>query len=255
MWLGPRTMNNAAPLVEIFSSIQGEGPLAGYRQAFVRFHGCNLHCAYCDTVLPMAPACCRVETEPGSGFFREIPNPVTFEQVEGILRSWRDGAPGVHHSFSITGGEPLLFLEVLIQWLPHLRKLRPIYLETNGTLTEALAKVIDQVDYVSMDIKLPSSTGHDDLWEAHRRFLDEAAAKEVFVKVVVTPASTLLELERACRMIRSVSPFIPLVIQPVTRDGVSAVPIRTLLELQAKAVTILSDVRVIPQTHVFLNAL
>ena len=38
-----------APIIEIFSSFQGEGLLIGERQIFVRFAGCNLDCNYCDT--------------------------------------------------------------------------------------------------------------------------------------------------------------------------------------------------------------
>ena len=38
-----------APIIEVFSSIQGEGLLIGRRQIFVRFAGCNLNCNYCDT--------------------------------------------------------------------------------------------------------------------------------------------------------------------------------------------------------------
>ncbi|MCR4603336.1 MAG: 7-carboxy-7-deazaguanine synthase QueE [Prevotella sp.] len=34
---------------DIFYSLQGEGHNTGRAAAFIRFAGCNLHCAYCDT--------------------------------------------------------------------------------------------------------------------------------------------------------------------------------------------------------------
>ena len=36
-------------VVEIFSSINGEGTRAGQLAVFVRMQGCNLNCTYCDT--------------------------------------------------------------------------------------------------------------------------------------------------------------------------------------------------------------
>jgi len=49
-----------APITEIFSSFQGEGPHIGERQVFVRFSHCHLHCAYCDTAMTQPDGKCWV---------------------------------------------------------------------------------------------------------------------------------------------------------------------------------------------------
>jgi 7-carboxy-7-deazaguanine synthase len=36
-------------IAEIFPTIQGEGPFAGYPAIFIRLSGCNLRCHFCDT--------------------------------------------------------------------------------------------------------------------------------------------------------------------------------------------------------------
>ncbi|MGH3972384.1 MAG: hypothetical protein ACRDS9_03535, partial [Pseudonocardiaceae bacterium] len=46
---GPAKSDPSVVWCETFVSLQGEGPLAGQRSAFVRFAHCNLTCVWCDT--------------------------------------------------------------------------------------------------------------------------------------------------------------------------------------------------------------
>lgn len=257
------TMNNMstarANLIEMFSSIQGEGILVGLRQAFIRFYGCNLSCVYCDsrnTVYSRPPEFCRVEKKPGWGEFSFINNPVDLDAVNGYLRGLLDSSPKAHHSLSITGGEPLRQASALKEWLPYLRSLLPIYLETNGVLHFELSEVVDYLDYVAMDVKLPSTSGAGELWEEHRKFLQLASKRNLFVKSVVDNNTLVDEIRHMCEIISSVDRAIPLVLQPVTsKDGHIDINTATLMELQEAASDLLEEVRVIPQTHVFMSLL
>lgn len=240
-----------AHIVEMFSSIQGEGKYVGYRQLFIRLAGCNLACAYCDTASSrqLAPSG-QIEQTPGQRDFVTVKNPLP---VEELIRYSQDLLELRHHSVSFTGGEPLCQAEVIAALAPRLGA--KVYLETNGTLPDELRAVLPFISYVSMDIKLPSVTGQEH-WAAHERFLKLAAAKDVFVKVVLSGETSQDEFDQAIGLVAAVDPVIPLVLQPVTPLGaVSAVSPETVLHFQAKALAVLSDVRVIPQTHKFIGQL
>lgn len=245
-----------AELAEVFSSVQGEGMLIGLRQVFIRFRGCNLTCDYCDTPSACNAEPCLLEQTPGRRDFVPVDNPVMLEQVAALVGKWQQGWPGIHHSISITGGEPLLSHDVLLDWLPTLRAHLPIYLETNGMMHAALDLVIDHIDSVGMDIKIPSTSGCTDLWDDHRRFLETAARKEVFVKIVVGEETEDWEIMRACEIVTAVDRKIPFILQPVTRAGntIGVKPVKAL-ELQETASRYLAEVRVIPQTHRFMGQL
>ncbi|MBJ6726759.1 7-carboxy-7-deazaguanine synthase QueE [Geomesophilobacter sediminis] len=247
----------AAGVVECFSSLQGEGVLVGLRQVFLRFSGCNLTCSFCDTPgMSNLPEHCLLEQTPGRRDFIEVANPVSMQRIVSLIGEWIHGWPGVHHSISVTGGEPLLQVDALKVCLPELRKILPVHLETNGTLWEALKEVLPHLDWVGMDFKLPSASGVEPRWDDHERFLRLAAQRQVYVKVVVDETTQSWEIERSVALTAEVDPAIPLILQPMTRpDGrVSVTPIR-MLEFQELASRLLSEVRVIPQTHKFMGQL
>jgi 7-carboxy-7-deazaguanine synthase len=243
-------------MVECFSSIQGEGVLVGLRQAFIRFAGCNLSCSFCDTPGTSAiPHECQLELTPGRRDFFTVQNPVSIDRIVSLIESWSTGWPGIHHSISVTGGEPLLHAAQLAHWLPRLRELLPVHLETNGALPEALAPLMPHLDYIGMDIKLPSASGCEDLWEKHREFLRIASKTEVFVKVVVDNSTEDWEIQRSATMIAEIDPQIPLILQPMTLpDGWITIPPLRMLEFQ-ELCSALREVRVIPQTHKFMGQL
>ena len=249
-------MSEPVYINEIFSSIQGEGLLAGRRQIFVRLMECNLDCRYCDTDFAKSDVC-RLETKPGSACFSTVSQPLPLQKLMAIMADWLVQLPGAHHSVSFTGGEPLLHADALAEWFPLIRTRIPIHLETNGSMPIALAKVKQHVDYISMDMKLPSTSGCTErLWELHRLFLQEAQGVTVSVKVVVGDSTDIAEILTVCDVISAVDPATPLFLQPVTvPGGALGITAAHVLHLQAVASSRLPDVRVIPQMHRSLGAL
>ena len=252
----PAIMSDPVYISEIFSSIQGEGYLAGRRQVFIRLCQCNLECSYCDTD-HVRHDVCRVETYPGSSEFLAVPQPLPLEYILDLIRAWCRQLPGAHHSISVTGGEPLLYADTMVEWFPRMRAILPLHLETNGTMHFALEQVVAHLDFISMDMKLPSTSGcSEHLWGLHRNFLRAAIGHSVSVKVVVGNESTLDEIQQVCDIIEDVAPATPLFLQPLTgKNGRTDILIPHLLRLQEAASARLTDVRVIPQMHIMLGAL
>ncbi len=248
-------MSPEANIVEIFSSIQGEGILLGERQLFIRFGGCSLRCCYCDTPQALSPQKeCRIEKAPGSRQFYLLHNPLSSAELMGIISSLNQNTK-IHRHLSITGGEPLEQADFLKEWLPTIKGKFRIYLETNGVLSEGLRKVIGLIDTVAMDIKLPSSLKGKAFWEEHRDFLQVAKKKKVFAKMVITTQTTEQEVLQAAELIGQIDKRIPLILQPVTPSGrIKRAPSpKMLLKLQQVSTRFLPEVRVIPQIHKVLG--
>lgn len=241
-------------LTEVFSSIQGEGLYCGCRQIFIRLADCNLSCAYCDTDYTKA-SLFQLETAPGSGFFTAVENPPVRDVFLPTLIHWLAALPGAHHSFSITGGEPLCQTEALRWWLPQLRELLPVHLETNGTLPAALGPLLPWCDFISMDIKLTSVTSVATPWELHRDFLALATQCACQVKAVIGPKTSKEEVLMVAELMRDIASGVTLILQPLTINECPAVSPQQLLEHQAAAAAVHSRTRIIPQMHRFMALL
>ena len=246
-----------AYLLEIFSGFQGEGPLVGERQIFLRFAGCNLRCRYCDTPASRnpKPVKCIVEENPGQRDFRGVPNPLSGQVLSNRLKKL--ARPRLHRWLALTGGEPLLQADFLAEWLPGvlsaLGGLR-IYLETNGMLAPELTRLLPFLDYVAMDIKLPSSTGQEARWREARAFLGilhaEGKGRAACAKAVVCTETSDEEISLAAGLVQTVAPEALLVLQPVTpRGGAEPPSPHRLLQLQELAKRQHPQVRAIPQVH------
>ena len=225
-----------AKILEVFRSIQGEGKYAGSPQVFVRFFECNMHCVWCDT--------------PGSiGDTARDYKEVSLEDLLVQVKALHKGC----HSVSITGGEPLLQVEFLTSFLPSLRRegMR-IYLETNGVLPKELSRVIDDVDIVAMDMKLPSSTKERAFWSEHEEFLAIALKKDVFIKAVVSKDTADEDIHKAVDIVTKINPGILFILQPNYLEMKAGAVKRSeaLLEYCSKY---LHDVRILPQMHKYMK--
>ena len=95
-------------VVEIFYSIQGEGTQVGMPCIFIRLHGCNLSCSFCDEDLH-------------KGSFAELSFDAILKQIKQFPS----------HNVVITGGEPTIYdLNGFIEFLQ--AYMYTVAIETNG---------------------------------------------------------------------------------------------------------------------------
>lgn len=170
-------------IIEIFSSVQGEGLRQGEPTIFVRLSGCNLRCAFCDT---------KYAWTGGKERTRE-------EVLAEVLRLRLDfPAPWA----CLTGGEPLLQdISGLVRDLK--KEGIKVQAETNGTVDRLLA-----VDWYTVSPKPPE-------YICQPRFLK--TAKEV--KLVV---SWELNLDIVRRVRKKFPPGTPIFLQPESNRRRSA---------------------------------
>lgn len=228
---------DAARISEIFSSLQGEGTRLGERHLFIRFEECHIHCTYCD--------------ELDKGGTRMSQDEVLAE-VERL-----ESSEGPHGYVSFTGGEPLLYLEFIKPLAASLKQRGfRIYLETNGILWPALKEMVNDVDLVAMDMKPSSVTGESNYDLEHRKFLEIARQKEVFVKIIVSKQILESEYLNHIGIVRDIAPNTPVLLVPLSGEVEGHEDpelMARLVELQRQGARIIRDVRIVPRFHKILK--
>ncbi len=227
-------MDKTADILEIFSSIQGEGPYVGQRQIFIRFNNCNLNCNFCDVPKNIKSAKFDVDG--------------VISKIKKINKKTK------HKTISLTGGEPLLQFEFLKELLAKLKKLKfKIYLETNATLPGNLKSILKYIDVISADIKLPSVTKRRPCWREHLDFIKIASNKNIFVKTIVSKNLKTKDFKKAILLIKKINVKIPLIIQPVMNGKKVLISANRLHRLQRYALRFFKNVLVIPQAQKILG--
>ncbi|MBB5021322.1 7-carboxy-7-deazaguanine synthase QueE [Desulfurispira natronophila] len=233
---------------EVFWSLQGEGPFCGIPQLFIRLHGCNLSCYYCDTANTW-------QDLPPSSFYAldctQLNNPVGSSELfhRIILPSLSQV-----HSVCLTGGEPTEqgdFCATLLQLVRnHGCK---TFLETNGTNPTWLQQHADLCSTVSADLKLDWASQHPAIAKQllgwlQQRYLSGAPD---YVKIICDD-QYITELKLWLDVLVTMEVAFPVVLQPCTKSGVP-VGVRAATELIRTYTQQSLNLRLIPQTHVLLE--
>jgi 7-carboxy-7-deazaguanine synthase len=237
-----------AQICEVFSSVEGEGLNAGIPAVFIRFAGCNLACSYCDTRYARTPTGTAV-VHLGSTR-TEQSNPVRLDRIAGIVRE-HFGSIG---TAVLTGGEPLVQASAVAKLAGMLRMSGyRLHLETNGTLPVELGIVRDLIDFVSMDLKLPSTQGGRWFGQQHHEFLKRLEGIDAAVKIILTDEVSMPEFMTGLELVARVNRHIPVLLQPAFLDGGPALSGESLAGFQRVAAERLTGVRISVQLHKVLR--
>ena len=152
---GFSSQTESLDVINVWETIQGEGPHVGRPAVFIRLAGCNLQCPLCDTNYTQG---------------RRMMTPTEIVQrVQDTRHAWPSGnSPLSNHSFRtvvvISGGEPFRQeLKPLIRLL--LDAQYQVQVETNGTYypERLFADEADGIEGLTI-VCSPKSKVHPKLW-------------------------------------------------------------------------------------------
>lgn len=163
-------------VVEIFKSIDGEGKRAGEPAVFIRLHGCNLNCSYCDTKY----------SHNDSKDFTDM----TIQNIVDEVSKYDC------RNITLTGGEPLIHENVyeLIKALSN--ENFNINIETNGSVDISPFIKFPNV-FVTIDYKCKSSDCEDLMYLPNYKLLRKCDV----LKFVVSNKEELKDAIKVCGLV------------------------------------------------------
>ena len=178
-------------VAEIYRSVQGEGLLTGTPSVFVRTSGCNLRCWFCDTPY--------TSWEPEG-------HDMAVDEIVAQIEEW-----DCRHVV-LSGGEPMLYAE-LIPLCDSLRsRHRHITIETAGTLYLPVSCDLMSIS-PKLDSSTPSSKEHPHWSRRHRRqrhrpeVIRRLMSEHPFqLKFVVDTPADLDEIQECMKTLPDVDP-------------------------------------------------
>ncbi|WP_294489393.1 putative 7-carboxy-7-deazaguanine synthase QueE [uncultured Ruminococcus sp.] len=214
-------MESKFSLAEHFISINGEGQRAGELALFLRFTGCNLRCAWCDTLWAV-----------------DHDAPHEDVSLDELLDIARQAYGQCVKNVTLTGGEPLLQKDIagLIKELLHIG-LR-VEVETNGAV-DISPFICDGRPVFTMDYKLPSSGMEKTMMTANLALLTESDT----LKFV---CASHKDLDRAYEIIQKYAPVCRVYLSPVFGNIEPAEIVEFMKDKQ------LGEVRLQLQLHKFI---
>ena len=167
------------PIIEVFTSIQGEGKFVGEPSLFIRVSGCNLRCCFKDSICDTPYS--SFVPEKGRNMLNKIYDELTNHPVVT--------------SIVITGGEPMLYaaaIDDLIDYITEMmnNKVYFVTVETNGTLPCADDTMVDMFSIspkLSTSVPSPNKVYKDPTGKTYQ-FTEERCAE--LNKTRFNPAAT-----------------------------------------------------------------